>query len=92
MLYKIYVGLNGTPFRITDHARDTVHALTARHFQGATFYDAIGVWAGEFERSVVVEILTESSIDVHRLAKELKVALTQNAILITKQSIESELI
>ena len=78
----------GNTFRIYTENKNLhrVEKIISKYFQGFTVYKATGHWRLQQENSLIIEILGESSIidKVNRLAKEIKKANKQEAVLIQK--------
>ena len=95
--------MTGLKARIYTEARDVenIKALVGVAFDGFTIFDATGVWKGQEEQSVVIEILCLESFDslqesfrrrVRATAKSIKKVNQQEAVLVTFEEIEGELI
>ena len=95
--------MTGLKARIYTEARDVegIKAMVGVAFDGYTIFDATGVWEGQEEQSVVIEILCLepfSSLQesfrrlVHSTAAAIKKVNQQEAVLVTFEEIEGELI
>ena len=62
-----YIGRDyGVGVHTSDHVVEVVAArLMENGIAGATFSDAVGIWNGEIERSVRVELLGATILDAH---------------------------
>ena len=87
LVYRIYTERKNLP---------ELQALVAGYFDGYTLIWATGVWRGLREQAVIVEIVTEGTIEdrakVYDLAEAIRVALAQLAVLVTEQAVSSVLI
>lgn len=81
-------------FRIYTEYRPNIEPLTADRFEGATFYDALGLWRGQFEQSGVIEIIgtDEDRTKVLDLANVIKTENAQTAILVTVETVEAHIL
>jgi len=84
-IYRVYVGL--TDRDGAEIARDTAvgHVLKAMSevgLAGATIFDAVGVWEGKSEASLVVEFISFGHANARSVAVRLKSVLNQNAVLV----------
>lgn len=69
--------------------------LTSRYYKGFTVLRATGYWEGQRERSMVIEILVDEGSERKRidaLAREIKAALRQDAVLVVEQDVDWELV
>ena len=82
LVYRIYTERKNLP---------ELQALVAGYFDGYTLIWATGVWRGLREQAVIVEIVTEGTIEdrakVYELAEATRVALEQSAVLVTEQAV-----
>jgi hypothetical protein len=88
-LYKIYVGLtdkNGKP--LTSISVENIVKYSGI-IQGATLYKTTGYWQGKEEFSIIIET---TSPKAYELARELKIALNQESVLLTIQSVDVQYI
>jgi hypothetical protein len=96
--YCFYLGTTATPrldlalARGMDRDLATIlDVLHAHDVDGATITPAFGLWAGEIERSYVVEILTTPDaaldLDAPALAERFRVAMAQAAVLVTTEPV-----
>ena len=84
IVYRLYtedtVGVVPTP----------LSGLIVRYFPGASiFYGVLGIWEGQIEKAVVIEILATSADlqSIIHLAGDIKVQNRQSSVLVTWQSI-----
>ncbi len=80
-----------------DVGRDSIVAAVREEYDGFTLYPTVGYWKGIEERSVMVEVIapvwegiTEVRHSMTRIAKAIKVANNQQAVLITYGYVETE--
>lgn len=100
-VYKIYVGLtsgyNGRTYSRKVGREAAREALKLADIVGATLLDAVGVWEGNAEKSLVIEVLDTGDAYRHglpdlatrvwRVADSLKKRLGQNSVLLTEQEV-----
>lgn len=79
---KIYLGTSNNH---NNSEPSSVANIAARYFEGATVYDAFGLWRGALELSVVVEVYgdEEELKKAEQLAVELKQFFAQESVLVT---------
>lgn len=85
--YKLFVGEPATIEEVTK--------AVAHFMDGATIYEARGLWKGNTERSIVVEILMEDNhddLDIRTLALALKHRFNQECVLVTRDEIRAAFI
>ena len=86
-IYRLYTERRNLP---------ELTALVSGAFDGYTLIWTTGFWRGLREQSVIVEIVTEGTIEdrakVYDLASAIRVALSQSAVLVTEQGVNSVLI
>ena len=72
---------------------DVVH-LTAQRFDGATFTSGQGLWQGNEEATLIVEVIRadERDAEIDALARDVKRANKQASVLITKESIDASFV
>lgn len=85
--------LKGTPVPL-DVAMDNIKATMAHHgIDCFTVIECKGYWMGEPEASLRIEVLhNDGHKDVVEAARWLKVALMQEAVLVTKQELQGDLV
>jgi len=81
--YYLYIGSDNTTHKLE---KEKAIELVGRHFEGFTAYEVIGFWQGSQEKTLKVEIVADQDQDtvIAKLAKELKQALNQDAIMMEK--------
>jgi hypothetical protein len=84
-LYRIYLGITDSSSLI--RAADLVSAAV----RDATIIETTGIWKGNKERSMIIEIVDTEDVPntIHLLAKELKEQFKQESVLITWQDVEA---
>jgi len=77
-----------------DRALQEVIKLAGSYLEGFTVYRGQGVWRGQSEASLILEVLGDDSLGrtIQGLAAQLKEALHQEAILITEAPVTARLI
>lgn len=84
---KVYIGArNETPDVISDADRDTIVSELERFgIDGATVYDCTGVWGGQCERSLVVEVYIWGTHgeDINGFVAWVKDFMQQEAVMVT---------
>lgn len=98
--YKIYAGLvtNKGSYLSKDAVIGLVgNKLSQHNIKGATFYSTVGMWEGNFEESLVIELLHNKDdkweeSDVNFIASWYKDFYDQDAVLVTKHLVEGEVI
>ncbi len=76
MLYRIYT---------KDLNNNRVQQIASKYFPGFTITKSMGYWQGQKENSVVLEIVTnKQDAKVRKLAKEIKIANKQEAVLVQR--------
>jgi hypothetical protein len=77
-------------YRFYTERKDNLAELTCRYFDGATLLHATGIWKGDTESSIVIEVIaTSSHADISRveqLARDIVDTNAQQCVLITVQS------
>lgn len=86
MVYRIYFGYT------VQYAGELLINIVSRYFDGATFIHATGIWKGEKENSIVVEVVTDNRQAIYNLAGDIRVLFGQSAVLITWQPVSSFLL
>ena len=81
MLFRLYIGSNNTTKKL-----ETAKAKTVinRFFEGYTIAKTDGIWKGAVEKSMTVDIETESQELITTAVKELCKELQQQAIGVAK--------
>lgn len=91
-VYRLFVGADNKTKRL-DHK--TIRAVTKKYLKGASFIPIQGVWEGEIEPSLVIEAVDfegQGATHYKALAKELKNRLNQDAVMVTSEDMEAELV
>jgi hypothetical protein len=84
--YKLYLGIpNGR-----DGIASLIYFLADQGVDGASIYRAVGVWKGEDENSVIVEVVTKSdkSSEMHDVGKRYCKKYKQESYLLTMQPVD----
>ncbi len=81
MLYKIYIGSNNETKKL--EAKKAI-SIASIYFDGFSASRIVGYWKGNQEKTLVLEIETNSKSKIIKLAMELKTALSQEAIAVAK--------
>ena len=76
-MFNLYIGANNKTQRLE---RAKIRRAASRMFTGYTLIDALGVWNGTNERSLILQIQTLDRAKVLELAALLKKELDQEAI------------
>lgn len=93
-MYKVFLGLNDQKSHKQEISNDDalvmVSLYLASHFDGATCYNAIGVYRHEDgtivrENSIVIELVYVSDFMVESLVNHMKTVLNQESVMILKQ-------
>lgn len=71
---------------------EQVKELTAKYFESATFIKAEGIWQGESELSLIIEIDSLRSLAyIQELCQDIKELNLQNAVLVQRIETQSEI-
>jgi thiamine pyrophosphate-dependent acetolactate synthase large subunit-like protein len=81
MLFRLYIGSNNETGEL--ESAKAISIIGTR-FQGFTTSQADGYWQGKPEKSLVVEIESDSQEDIENTAKVLAIELKQQAIGVAK--------
>ena len=75
------IGANNTTKKVET---EKAISILARYYEGMGVTDVVGVWQGEKERSIRVEVITERAnvTKVKKVCTELNTSLDQQAILV----------
>lgn len=95
-IFRAYLGLNSpnqSNLSSDVEAREFWIAEEAEAMfpHGCTTYDAVGIWAGDQERTVIVEVIsdnTRSEAQLAKLAGRYKDFAQQECVMITKQEVD----
>ena len=75
--------------------RDIIEALAVVQFDGFTIIEATGFWQGDFEPSLIIEVISDAP-DAHAkmetLARDIKEANHQDAVLLTYSMVHIQMI
>jgi len=61
-------------------------------FDSYTIYNAVGIWKGKDEKTLVIEIIGSDMLEVYSVAESVRKINKQDAVLVTKSFVEGELI
>jgi hypothetical protein len=88
--HKLFVGANNKTGEVEV---DKIIEIVGHYFAGFTVQEAIGVWQGKREKSVVVTIIANNLAehDVHCTVADLTVSLDQEFVLRTSQPVKTNL-
>lgn len=85
--FTIYLGLNDKDTKTQLEA----YQITSHFVEGATFIDATGLWRGDLENTLVIEVLLNNDEYCHdlinKLCNRLKEAYNQECVMFTAQSL-----
>ena len=65
-----------------DINRPGILTATNKYFNGYTIRPGIGYWEGQAEDSLTIEVITDNTPDVMKLAKDIKSINKQDAVLV----------
>lgn len=68
-----------------------IYNTISKHYESYTCYHTTGVWQGKQERSVRIDVITDKK-NHNQVAKELKQACRQDAILVEVSKVNSKLL
>lgn len=95
--YTLQVGL-----KTQDHKKhydylnglEIINNIVSYYVSGATYTASVGVWGGDIERSITINIISDLKIDfiIKAIIKDLKIEMNQNCILYQKQIIDIDFI
>ena len=97
----LYVGLNDKISKVqeipTDKAMEIVHSIIAEYSDGATIYNALGVYKHSdgtvvSERSIRIECIEPDTSRLMEAVKLLKIRLNQESIAWENQEVNSVLV
>lgn len=76
-----------------DVNRAKVQDLINQHFDAATLHvGSQGIWRGITENSLIIEVIGAAEHTVQELARRIKEVNKQEAVLITREEIQAELV
>ena len=94
--YELYIGcnVNGEPEYRVDYVQFACkQALEVLGFSGATFTEAVGLWEGIEERTVICTICTEKPYaDIYNLTSWIKQQLKQDSVMLIESNPRIEFI
>jgi len=79
--------------RVYTEDTPTIRNVVAKYLEGATVYHGDGLWRGNWEKSLIVEVITFSDVTakaVENMIKAIK-ATGQEAVLVTREPISAAL-
>lgn len=79
--YVVYIGSNNETKQLE---METIEKETGKLFDGFSLSQVVGYWKGSKENTAQVTIVTEFEEKIMELAKELKLTLHQEAVLVSK--------
>ena len=86
--YELFIGcnVNGKPEFTTWYVMDACRqALEVLGFDGTTFTEAVGLWQGVQEHTVICMICTDRDRDdIHKLAELIKAMLRQESVMVVE--------
>ena len=88
---KFYVGANNET-KAVEKAKALV--IAGRHYKGFTVTESIGLWMGEVENSIIIEVIEveDGSQEIaERVERELKEELNQYSVLFTITNIKANI-
>lgn len=85
MLYRILTEESEHNFRV-------VRKLMCDNFDGFTMYTGQGFWKGEFEIALIIEVVTDSEVDVLHVAATIREQCKQECVMVQKIACEAFLI
>ena len=88
--FKIYLGLKektGAYIHWTTALESVLNELDTHQLDGATIYEATGVWKGETEPTMIVEILSIAHIEpiISKIASNLRDEFAQECVMVTTE-------
>jgi len=87
-LFRIYTEDQGQVEKI-------IPLIEEEGFHGATLIHTIGVWGGQVERGLIIEIVSDTEDAVFRIrniAGRIKTVFVQDTVLVTEQEVVSYLV
>lgn len=76
MLYRIFT---------ENKNKKKLEKIISKHFEGFTLYKATGFWRLQKEKTLIIEIIEDIPVDrINNLAKDIKKANKQEAVLVQK--------
>jgi len=77
--------MRGIRWRIYTEDLPPIRDVVAKLLTGATLVAAQGIWKGQVERSLIVEVIEEDADLIRRVAEEIKTRGGQEAVLVTQE-------
>lgn len=71
-----------------DINREGIEELADSFFGGYSVYETDGVWKGQHEKSLVIEVIIDNPFPAHIFAGEIKRLNHQDSVLVTVEEIE----
>lgn len=89
--YKIYLGLYSDKTETT-YPQSLVLSILDKYLEVYTITKSTGSWKGVQEPSLIITIISDHNSLIQQIAYDLKSALQQEAVLLTFQAIQTQLI
>ena len=85
MRYNIHLGV--------DCPSSELATIISQYFKGATISRGQGLWQGKLEPSYTITLIVDGddALQVHKLATKLKTFYRQQAVLVTREVLQSKL-
>lgn len=77
-----------TVYRLYTEDKPNIGVLVGRYFDGATILHGLGLWKGTYEKSAVIEILTEDATKIRQLAEHIRMENRQEAVMVLRSEAE----
>lgn len=82
---RFYVGSNNETGKLE---AEKIESIVSKYFDGFTEIETAGFWKGLKEKTLIIEVISEKSdSELVKIAKELKISLNQESILL--ETVES---
>lgn len=82
---RFYIGSNNSSGLLET---EKIETIISKYFDGFTEIETAGFWKGLKEKTLIVEVISEKTgSELVKIAKELKIALVQDSILL--ETVES---
>lgn len=85
----MYIGFNDKDLHKQVISDEAFYQVIARYIDSCTIFPAIGLYHGELEKSIKLEIYDEDVEKYIEIAKKLCVELNQNEIIVNGEFIEN---
>lgn len=79
-------------YHVRTETRSNLADLAGRYFDGFTLIEGAGYWQGQRELSTTIELVTDDGDRVLELARAIKVANGQDAVLVERQESTSTIV